>query len=213
MAGVNGDGTVQCRTVQQPVTGVCAAGTAIAGVNANGTVSCAPVQQPVTGVCPAGQAVVSVSPGGAIVCGATDPAAVRFRARGVTPVTVASNTFAVLTWLPAIQNTGGGSFDASSGLYTVPSAGTYLVTGTAIFETASSVDGYYCLLAAVNGGLDTQATCQNQGIGGLQLPNVSTVLTLNAGQTVALVAINGSSGTQRVSGTPQQSDFTVTKLP
>jgi hypothetical protein len=213
MIGVNGNGSVTCLPVPPPVTGVCPSGTAMASVNGNGTVSCAPVQLPVTGACPAGQAVVSVSATGAVVCGATDPASVRFRARGVTPVTLASNNFAVLTWSAEVQNVGGGGYDTASGLYTVPVAGTYLVTGTAIFETASSPNGYYCLLAAVNGGLDTQATCQNQGSGGLQLPNVSTVLTLSAGQTVALVAINGSSGTQRVSGTAQQSDFTVTRLP
>ena len=44
---VNGDGTVVCQGVQQPISGSCSFGEAIREVNADGTVSCEPIVQPV----------------------------------------------------------------------------------------------------------------------------------------------------------------------
>lgn len=176
-----------------------------AGAVGSSDVNPAEVQLRVTGSCSSGEAVTGVNPNGSVSCSTS----VRFRAQDVVEQTLTGSD--TLTFATLIYNVGGGTYDAAAGTYVVPVSGTYLLTASALFLPPAVVSEYYCLALNVNGG-DTQFTCAAQTGSDFEVPNLSTVRELTAGQVIKVRAFNNSGGSQVISGGFATSDFTVTRL-
>jgi len=178
--------------VQARVSGSCPAGQAMSGINANGTVTC-------TAVTGGGGTPVAFKAGGHLGSGGYLPYA----------------QYTDVTWTSTRFNTGGGTLSPAGTTYTVPAAGTYLLTGT-VRVMGYQTSGSYCGGFRVNGTV-IALTC-NKYVANAQIDTddvtLSTTAQLAAGDTVVasiLSLIPGNGLT--ISGSNQaEANFTVTKL-
>lgn len=139
-AAAVGASDINTAEVQARVSGTCAAGRVMTGVNANGTVTCVNGQPQV-----------------------------QFRAEGQLPIALPANTRTDIRWSAVVFNEGGGTYDATTGIYTVPVTGLYQVTttgATSVYSTPAVGSSRFITLhvnsAIVQQGADEAAdTLQN----------------------------------------------------
>ncbi len=138
-----------------------------------------------------------------------DPGGVRFRATDANDVNVNGSSVNA-TWSILSYNLGGGTYTPANGTFTVPVAGTYLITGAVRFEAQAAPAGHYCLGVAI-GNVFQHYECGAQTGAAFVIPNVVSTMNLNAGDVVSIRVLNNGP-TQVVSGISTTSEFSVTRL-
>ena len=190
---VNG-ADINTAEVQARVSGSCPAGQAMSGINANGTVTCTAITGGGSGT------AVAFKAGGHGAYGAYLPYA----------------QYIDVAWTSTRFNTGGGAFTPGGTTYTVPAAGTYLLTGT-VRVLGYQTSGTYCGGFRVNGTV-VGLTC-NKYIANSQIDtddiSLSTTAQLSAGDTVVVSVLSaiGGNGLTITGSNQAEANFTVTKLP
>jgi len=154
-----------------------------------GQINTAEVQARVSGVCPAGSAIGSVLPNGAVTCVTTESPEVRFKAESLVSQAANPGSTTVNGW-GTLTNVGGGTYDASTGTYTVPSAGVYLVATTVGLNPNPGATGNRCVFVAFNGAADG-AECSDPTTN-LVSSSITHVASLNAGGTIQVRVQNNT---------------------
>jgi hypothetical protein len=159
-AGAVGATDINTAEVQARVTGTCGAGTAMSAVLANGGVTCVPTS--------------------------TD---VRFRAATLASQSISGSSTLINGWA-TLTNVGGGTYDATTGEYTVPSTGTYMVTATVGLNSNSGASGNRCVLVYINNQVEV-GECAGPSAS-LESQSAATVISLTAGDTVGIRVQNNT---------------------
>lgn len=161
-------------------------------------INAAEVQTRVTGSCPPGQAMTGIAANGTATCTA---AAVDFKVKDHAVTSAPSGSTVVVIWgTTPTYNTGGGTYDAGTGSYTVPRAGVYLVTAVVRWQAFGASTGQKCVVTLVNSTSSNDgAVCEAPSTTSpFQLQQLTNVLSLNAGDVVRIGANQGTGMTRSV---------------
>lgn len=216
--------------VQLRVASTCPAGQAIRSVNQDGSVACAAVGSgTVTGVS-AGAGLVGGGSSGVVPLavafggsGSANTAArsdhvhanVQFQVQGHGALSVPPTTPTTInTWTNLLYNEGGGTYAPSSGTYTVPVTGLYLITTSVYWNDFSTTLGFGTTI--LRNGTDQIGVVFDSAVAGQatngRVQHVSTVFRLSAGDTVRVSVFQSASASAALIGSPTASNFTVTLL-
>lgn len=150
---------------------------------------------------------------GAGISGPPRPGAAQFRVHGNLERLVPSGVMTAVTdWQTVDYNVGGGVFTQSAGSYQVPTAGLYLVTATLGWMAAEVGTGHACLYIQVNGAVGFASTCDGSSSAGIQMPSLTTVLTLNANDAVSASLLQSSGRMRRTAPFTFEGGLSVTRL-
>jgi len=95
-----------------------------------------------------------------------------------------------------------GAYNSSTGLFTAPISGTYLIAGTFTGNTVSGSNGLNYLYLEKNAGLDTLiGSCTSNTITTTLACSGSTLVSLNQGETASIAFYDNSAQTISASGT------------
>lgn len=127
---------------------------------------------------------------------------------------IPNNAYTVVTtWTAALNQ--GSNFNASTGVYTAPSAGTYDVRAGFALASATYVAGNAVLAGVyVNGALKVGGAGQTMFAGTVNgRASISTTVSCNAGDTISVVVFQNSGGAVALTGTATDNWLSITQQP
>ena len=105
-------------------------------------------------------------------------------------------TSGTVLWSGITHNVGGGTYNAATGVYTVPSAGVYSVTYSVSWITTTATPGRVCGFVRAGAVLDRSSCVHHVAANLFVSPSGATHLSLAAGDTIRVT-------TSRSSGDPE----------
>ncbi len=154
---------------------------------------------------------------GAAIAGPTRPSGpVYFRTAAFSSLPVADNTLVPITaWSSVEVNEGGGAYDSTSGTFTVPVTGRYLLTCRVRwpnFTQLGSTPRMGLTLSRNGTGLDLVLATPSL-VNQFQVQELNTARQLTAGDQIRCNAFQNSGAAQTLgSGAASNSNFTITQL-
>ncbi|MGD9905886.1 MAG: hypothetical protein AB7U83_20630 [Vicinamibacterales bacterium] len=138
---------------------------------------------------------------------------VHFRSGGIGAQAITGGITVITSFTGApVENVGGGTFTPATGVYVVPRAGTYALTALVRWQPFVAAAGYYCSYIFTSGERKAVTCAEPSTTAAFLIHNLSTVVTLAAGDTVDIRAFNGSGGAGTVGSSSTETLFTVTRL-
>lgn len=146
------------------------------------------VQLRVSGACGAGSAISAVLTSGGVTC-VPIRADVRFRSASLADQTLGPGTTSITGW-GSLTNVGAGSYDPATGEYSVPSAGTYMVSAAVGLLPNGGAPGNRCVVIFLNGVAEV-GECQDAAAV-FESQSATAVLALAAGDVVGVRILNNT---------------------
>lgn len=139
---------------------------------------------------------------------------VRFRMRGLSPTLAVpdSSIVTVNIWASTDYNVGGGAYASSTGQYTVPVTGTYLVTTSVRWQPFASASAFRCVWIDSSDAGRLAANCGAPSAATFAIDPVSTVTFLHAGTTLRVQAYQETGAGATVGANANDTHFAVTLL-
>jgi hypothetical protein len=140
---------------------------------------------------------------------------VQFQVQGHLAMSVPNTSLTTVnTWSSVLYNDGGGLYAPSTGIYTVPVTGLYLITTSVYWNDFTTTLGFGTVIQ--RNGVDQLATTFGAAVTGQatngRVQHVSTVFRLNQGDTVRVGVFQGTSGTAALISSATAANFAVTLL-
>ncbi len=139
---------------------------------------------------------------------------VRFRVENLSSaLAIGGGATTINTWSATPKyNIGDAIYDSSAGTFTVPTSGLCLVTTTVRWQAFAVATGYKCIFITIGLNRAGSSCDLPSSTASFMLQPLSTAVYVDAGEAIAVRAVQSSGGAANVGESGTDSHFSVTRL-